>query len=89
MVGAINYLRTIKAICREHMGDCKSCPLGDKPHLSECMCPRLTEPWKWTDNKTTAMVRAVSYLKGRRKSSVGSQGSEDRTGSDEYEKQKA
>ena len=63
MQGAINYLRTVKEICREHMGDCKSCPLGDKPHLSECMCPRLTEPWKWTDNKTVMhYMRIVNYI---------------------------
>lgn len=60
MQGAINYLRRVKEICREHMGDCKSCPLGDKPHPSECTCPRVLEPWKWTDDKTTEMVRAVS-----------------------------
>lgn len=44
------------------MGDCKSCPLGDKPHISECMCPRLLEPWKWTDDKCTEMVREIMRI---------------------------
>lgn len=63
MQGAINYLRDLKVLCRKHKGDCRSCPLGDKPELKDCRCPRLIEPWKWTDEKTTEMVRAISQLK--------------------------
>lgn len=48
------------------MGDCKSCPLGDKPDVRECMCPRLLEPWKWTDEKCTEMVREITRIGGKR-----------------------
>lgn len=69
MQGAVNYLRQVKVICRKHMGDCRSCPLGDKPKLKECMCPRLLEPWKWTDEMTTEMVRTVT--KNQAKGDIG------------------
>ena len=59
LVGAIDYLRQIKEICRQNKGSCRNCPLGDKQSIQDCRCPRLIEPWKWTDEITTEMVRKV------------------------------
>lgn len=57
MKGAINYLKKIKEICKEHKGDCKNCPLGKYKDLSDCKCPRLMHPENWTDEKIVEMVR--------------------------------
>lgn len=57
MKGAIEYLREVSRICREHKGDCWMCPLGRTRALHETICPRLTSPDSWTDKKTTEMVR--------------------------------
>lgn len=59
LVGAIDYLREIKEICRQNKGSCRNCPLGDKQSIQDCRCPRLLEPWKWTNEITTEMVRKV------------------------------
>ena len=59
MTGAINYLREVQKICTENHGDCKSCLLGKQEKLKDTLCPRLTHPQSWTDEKSTAMVRAV------------------------------
>lgn len=60
MKGAINYLRKVRDICREHKGSCKNCPLGHQRNLTDTRCPRLVEPWKWTDETTTDMVRQAN-----------------------------
>ncbi|MCR5705169.1 MAG: hypothetical protein K6G85_11230 [Eubacterium sp.] len=57
MQGAIDYLRKVRDICRSNKGSCRDCPLGNQVELKDTRCPRLIEPWKWTDSTTTDMVR--------------------------------
>lgn len=54
MIGTIDYLRELKKTCREAEGDCWNCPLGKGEDLNETLCPRLTEPRTWSEEKTTA-----------------------------------
>jgi len=56
MKGAIEYLRTLRQVCKDNKGRCKECPLGSPRNIRETTCPRLTSPDSWTDSKTTAMV---------------------------------
>lgn len=56
MKGAINYLREIRAICQEHSREsCRTCPIGSG-ELSGTLCPRLTLPATWDDDKICRMV---------------------------------
>ena len=57
MKGSIDYLRKVRDICQNHKGDCKRCPLGDKRILAENICPRLTNPMSWDDDRITTMVK--------------------------------
>lgn len=57
MKGAIEYLRTLRQVCKDNRGMCKQCPLGCPQNVKETLCPRLTSPDSWTDTKTTAMVK--------------------------------
>ena len=57
MKGSIDYLRKVRDICQEHKGDCKRCPLGERRILTENICPRLTNPMSWDDDKITTMVK--------------------------------
>lgn len=59
MRGAINYLKAIKEICRENLGDCKKCPLGKEPKLENNICPRLTHPNTWSNERIVEMVKGV------------------------------
>lgn len=59
MKGSINYLKAVRDTCLEHKGDCKTCPLGDRPKLHDNPCPRLTTPGGWTDNTILWMVSRV------------------------------
>ena len=63
MVGAINIFRDLRDICKQNNGDCRECSLGHQDRLEDTLCPRLTSPRSWTDEKTTEMVRAISQLK--------------------------
>ena len=56
MKGAINYLQAVRDICRKYKGDCKACPLGDKPRIDDNICPRLTNPSTWSDGWIANMV---------------------------------
>lgn len=56
MIGAINYLRTLRETCREAEGRCRVCPLGKDPDINKTLCPRLTDPRAWSDEKTSKMV---------------------------------
>lgn len=60
MQGAINYLRKIRDICRKHKGSCNDCPLGNQKELKDTRCPRLLQPWQYTDSITTDMVTIAS-----------------------------
>lgn len=55
MKGAINYLESVRGCCQEYKGDCKMCPLGNKPRVEDNLCPRVVHPSKWND--LTQMVR--------------------------------
>lgn len=57
MKGSIDYLKTIRDICRENTGDCKRCPLGNKPKIDDNYCPRLTHPNTWSNVRISDMVR--------------------------------
>jgi hypothetical protein len=57
MKGAINYLKSIRDICRENCGDCKRCPLGEKQKIDDNYCPRLTHPNTWSNERIVDMVR--------------------------------
>ncbi|MBP5424293.1 MAG: hypothetical protein J6Y78_17815 [Paludibacteraceae bacterium] len=57
MKGAINYLKSIRDVCREYSGDCKKCPLGNKPKLDDNLCPRLTHPNTWSNDRIVEMVK--------------------------------
>lgn len=61
--GAIINYRDLRNICRHNKGDCKNCQLGDQERIEDTLCPRLTPPRSWTDEKTTEMVRAISQSK--------------------------
>jgi hypothetical protein len=62
MKGTIKYLQTIRDICRNNNGDCKRCPLGEKRELSDNMCPRLTHPNTWSNERIVKMVRSVDNV---------------------------
>jgi hypothetical protein len=57
MKGAINYLISLRDTCKEYKGDCKRCPLGKEKSLQKTLCPRLTHPESWSDDKIVDMVR--------------------------------
>ena len=57
MKGAINYLKAIRDICRDNSGDCKRCPLGSKPIVSDNLCPRLTHPNTWSNDRIVMMIK--------------------------------
>ena len=57
MRGSINYLQKISDICKANNGNCKRCPLGNKPVIDDNLCPRLTHPETWTKEKILEMVR--------------------------------
>ena len=57
MKGAINYLISLRNTCKEYKGDCKRCPLGKERSLQKTLCPRLTHPESWSDDKIVDMVR--------------------------------
>lgn len=57
MKGAINYFIELRRVCQEHKGDCKRCPLGEEKNLEKTLCPRLTHPETWSDDKIVDMVR--------------------------------
>ena len=57
MKGAINYLISLRNTCIEYKGDCKRCPLGKERVLQNTLCPRLTHPESWSDDKIVDMVR--------------------------------
>ena len=57
MKGSIEYMRHLRTYCKTHKGDCKRCPLGNKPNISDNICPRLLHPKNWTDEKILEMVR--------------------------------
>jgi len=57
--GSINYLRKLREICIDHKGDCKRCPLGEKPRVEDNLCPRLSHPMRWDDYKIAEMVKEV------------------------------
>lgn len=59
MTGTINYLRALQKTCAAAGGDCWNCPLGKDKKINETLCPRLTEPRTWSDEKTTEMARAL------------------------------
>lgn len=59
MIGTIQYLRELKKICTAAEGDCWNCPLGQYKNIYDTLCPRLTEPKTWTEEKTTAMAKAI------------------------------
>lgn len=59
MVGAINSLRKLKQTCIKYSGSCKDCPLGRQRSIEDTMCPHLTKPNSWADEKTTEMVRKI------------------------------
>ena len=63
MEGAINNNRKLRDICKSNKGDCRECPLGHQERLEDTLCPRLTSPRSWSDEKTTEMVRAISIIK--------------------------
>lgn len=58
MKGTIDYLRELRKVCMQNKGDCKVCQLG-KGNLKDTLCPRLTSPMDWSDQKTTDMSKAV------------------------------
>lgn len=53
--GAINNYR-------KHKGSCKECPLGRQKNVLDTMCPHLTKPISWTEEKTIEMVRKVGGI---------------------------
>lgn len=57
MKGAIEYLREVRKICRSNKGDCKMCPLGCERFVDDCLCPRLSVPSTWTNDKIVDMIR--------------------------------
>lgn len=57
MKGAINFLVGLREMCRENKGDCKKCPIGKEKDLDKTLCPRLTHPESWSDDKIVDMVR--------------------------------
>ncbi len=57
MKGAINYLRAVRDICEKNKGNCKRCPIGNKRKLEDNICPRLTNPASWSDERIAEMVR--------------------------------
>ena len=59
LVGAINSLRNLRQTCIKYSGSCKSCPLGRQMNINNTLCPHLTKPISWTDEKTTEMVRKI------------------------------
>ena len=61
--GAISDYRSLRDICKHNKGDCRNCQLGDQERLEDTLCPRLTPPRSWTNEKTAEMVRAISKLK--------------------------
>ena len=59
LVGAINSLRNLRQTCIKYSGSCKDCPLGRQRSIEDTMCPHLTKPNSWTDERTTEMVRKI------------------------------
>lgn len=59
MKGAINYLKAIRDICRDNAGDCKRGPLGKEPRVDANICPRLTHPNTWRNERILEMVKGV------------------------------
>lgn len=59
MIGTINYLRELNKLCTEAQGNCWECKLGQYKNIYNTLCPRLTEPRTWTEEKTTAMAKAI------------------------------
>lgn len=57
MKGSIEYLRHLRTFCKTHKGDCKKCPIGKEKDLDKTLCPRLTHPESWSDDKIVDMVR--------------------------------
>ena len=57
MKGAINYLTEVKSICTKHKGDCRMCPLGEQTRLEDTLCPRLTNPKSWDNEKIRNMIK--------------------------------
>lgn len=57
MKGAINFLVGLREMCRKNKGDCKKCPIGKEKDLDKTLCPRLTHPESWSDDKIVDMVR--------------------------------
>lgn len=62
MKGSINYLRQVHDICEKAKKDCKRCQLGEKRRLEDNICPRLTDPRSWDDEKINAMIRIEGVL---------------------------
>lgn len=57
MKGAIEYLKTVREYCEKYQGDCKRCPLGEEPKITDNLCPRVIHPRLWDDKLINAMVR--------------------------------
>lgn len=57
MKGAIEYLKTVREYCEKYNGDCKACPLGEEPKITDNLCPRVIHPTLWDDWLINAMVR--------------------------------
>jgi hypothetical protein len=57
MKGAINFVVGLREMCRENKGDCKKWPIGKEKDLDKTLCPRLTHPESWSDDKIVDMVR--------------------------------
>lgn len=49
-------------ICTKNKGSRKECPLGKQKNVLDTMCPHLTKPRNWTEEKTTEMVRKVGGI---------------------------
>lgn len=62
MKGAIEYLRTVRDICRT--SDCKGhCPLYPDKENNRCPWSADTYPSGWTDEDILAMIRAADLAK--------------------------
>lgn len=56
MIGAIEYLRALREACIQAEGRCRQCPLGQEQDIRKTICPRLSDPKTWSDEKTSKMV---------------------------------
>ena len=56
MIGAIEYLRAVRDVCIQADGRCRQCPLGKQTDIRDTLCPRLTDPKTWINDKTTKMA---------------------------------